>query len=76
VLRGFAAVSVDEHHVTGHGSSSNPVMAAAMFLQNTTNLIVSIDCALGPQWNPLRLAEDMRFVDSLMDELIVAVLAA
>lgn len=61
--RGVAAVSIDEHHVTGHGWSSNPVMAAAMFLQNTRNLIVSIDCALGPLWNPLRLAEDIRFVD-------------
>jgi alkanesulfonate monooxygenase SsuD/methylene tetrahydromethanopterin reductase-like flavin-dependent oxidoreductase (luciferase family) len=61
--RGVAAVSIDEHHLTGHGWSSNPVMAAALFLQNTSNLIVSIDCALGPLWDPLRLAEDIRFVD-------------
>ncbi|MGA5463760.1 LLM class flavin-dependent oxidoreductase [Mycobacterium sp. NPDC050041] len=63
--RGVAAVSVDEHHLTSHAWSSNPVMAAALFLQNTTNMIVSIDCALGPLWNPLRLAEDIRFVDSM-----------
>lgn len=61
--RGVAAVSIDEHHLTGHGWSSNPVMAAALFLQNTNNLMVSIDCALGPLWDPLRLAEDIRFVD-------------
>ena len=62
--RGVAAVSIDEHHLTGHGWSSNPVMAAALFLQQTSNLIVSIDCALGPLWDPLRLAEDIRFVDT------------
>jgi alkanesulfonate monooxygenase SsuD/methylene tetrahydromethanopterin reductase-like flavin-dependent oxidoreductase (luciferase family) len=62
--RGVAAVSIDEHHLTGHGWSSNPVMAAALFLQNTSSLIVSIDCALGPLWDPLRLAEDIRFVDA------------
>lgn len=61
--RGVAAVSIDEHHLTGHGWSSNPIMAAALFLQNTRNLIASIDCALGPLWDPLRLAEDIRFVD-------------
>lgn len=63
--RGVAAVSIDEHHVTGHGWSSNPVMAAAMFLQRTENLFLSIDCALGPLWNPVRLAEDIAFVDTV-----------
>ncbi|KUI03213.1 luciferase [Mycolicibacterium acapulense] len=63
--RGVAAVSIDEHHVTGHGWSSNPVMTAALFLQRTTNLFLSIDCALGPLWNPVRLAEDIAFVDAV-----------
>lgn len=63
--RGVAAVSIDEHHVTGHGWSSNPVMTAAMFLQRTTDLFLSIDCALGPLWNPVRLAEDIAFVDAV-----------
>lgn len=63
--RGVAAVSIDEHHVTGHGWSSNPVMTAALFLQRTNNLLLSIDCALGPLWHPLRLAEDIAFVDAV-----------
>jgi alkanesulfonate monooxygenase SsuD/methylene tetrahydromethanopterin reductase-like flavin-dependent oxidoreductase (luciferase family) len=63
--RGVAAVSVDEHHLTGHGWSSNPVMAAAMILHRTANIFVSIDCALGPLWNPIRLAEDIAFVDAI-----------
>ena len=63
--RGVAAVSVDEHHVTGHGWSANPIMAAAVFLARTQNIYLSVDCALGPLWNPLRLAEDIAFVDAL-----------
>jgi len=63
--RGIAAVSVDEHHATGHGWSCNPVMAASLFLARTQNLYLSVDCALGPLWNPIRLAEDIAFVDAM-----------
>lgn len=58
-------VSVDEHHATGHGWSCNPVLAAGMFLSGTSTLIVSVDCALGPLWNPVRLAEDIALVDNM-----------
>jgi alkanesulfonate monooxygenase SsuD/methylene tetrahydromethanopterin reductase-like flavin-dependent oxidoreductase (luciferase family) len=63
--RGVAVVSVDEHHATGHGWSCNPVMAAGMFLARTTNMIASIDCALAPLWNPVRMAEDIALVDGM-----------
>ncbi|WP_328356338.1 LLM class flavin-dependent oxidoreductase [Mycobacterium sp. NBC_00419] len=63
--RGVAAVSVDEHHATGHGWSCNPVMTAGMLLARTTNIIASIDCALGPLWNPVRMAEDIALVDAM-----------
>ncbi|CAM4365585.1 Alkanal monooxygenase alpha chain [Mycobacterium basiliense] len=63
--RGITSVSVDEHHVTGHGWSCNPIMAAAMFLARTSRLIASVDCALGPLWNPVRLAEDISLVDNM-----------
>ena len=63
--RGVAAVSVDEHHVTGHGWSANPIMAAAVFLTRTQNTYLSVDCALGPLWNPLRLAGDIAFADAM-----------
>src|SRR6478735_2279461 len=62
---GIAAVSVDEHHATGHGWSCNPVMVAGMFLARTTTMIASVDCALGPLWNPVRLAEDIALVDNM-----------
>jgi alkanesulfonate monooxygenase SsuD/methylene tetrahydromethanopterin reductase-like flavin-dependent oxidoreductase (luciferase family) len=63
--RGITSISVDEHHATGHGWSCNPIMAAAMFLARTSNLIASVDCALGPLWNPVRLAEDIALVDNM-----------
>jgi alkanesulfonate monooxygenase SsuD/methylene tetrahydromethanopterin reductase-like flavin-dependent oxidoreductase (luciferase family) len=63
--RGITTVSVDEHHATGHGWSCNPIMAAGMFLAGTTRLIASVDCALGPLWNPVRLAEDIALVDNM-----------
>jgi alkanesulfonate monooxygenase SsuD/methylene tetrahydromethanopterin reductase-like flavin-dependent oxidoreductase (luciferase family) len=62
---GITSVSVDEHHVTRHGWSCNPIMAAAMFLARTSKLIASVDCALGPLWNPVRLAEDIALVDNM-----------
>ncbi|WP_205875347.1 LLM class flavin-dependent oxidoreductase [Mycobacterium camsae] len=62
---GITTVSVDEHHATGHGWSCNPIMAAAMFLSRTSTMIASVDCALGPLWNPVRLAEDIALVDNM-----------
>ncbi|MCX2929525.1 LLM class flavin-dependent oxidoreductase [Mycobacterium sp. CVI_P3] len=62
---GIAAISVDEHHATGHGWSCNPVMIAGMFLARTANIFASIDCALGPLWNPVRMAEDIALIDAM-----------
>ena len=63
--RGITTISVDEHHATGHGWSCNPIMTAGMFLAATSRLIASVDCALGPLWNPVRLAEDIALVDNM-----------
>jgi alkanesulfonate monooxygenase SsuD/methylene tetrahydromethanopterin reductase-like flavin-dependent oxidoreductase (luciferase family) len=63
--RGITTISVDEHHATGRGWSCNPIMAASMFLARTSTLIASVDCALGPLWNPVRLAEDIALVDNM-----------
>ncbi len=63
--QGVTSVSVDEHHATGHEWSCNPIMAAAMFLARTSTMIASVDCALGPLWNPDRLAEDIALVDNM-----------
>jgi alkanesulfonate monooxygenase SsuD/methylene tetrahydromethanopterin reductase-like flavin-dependent oxidoreductase (luciferase family) len=63
--RGVSAVSIDEHHASGHGWSCNPILTAALFLARTSQLIASVDCALGPLWHPVRLAEDLALVDTI-----------
>jgi alkanesulfonate monooxygenase SsuD/methylene tetrahydromethanopterin reductase-like flavin-dependent oxidoreductase (luciferase family) len=63
--RGLTGISVDEHHATGHGWSCNPILAASFFLTGTERLIASADCALGPLWDPVRLAEDIALVDTM-----------
>jgi len=62
---GLTGVSVDEHHATGHGSSSNPILAASWFLAQTTRMFATADCALAPLWDPIRLAEDIAQVDAM-----------
>lgn len=62
---GVTGVSVDEHHGTGHGWSSNPILAASWFLARTTRMIATADCALAPLWEPVRLAEDIALVDAM-----------
>lgn len=63
--RGVQAVSVDEHHASGHGWCANPVLAAGFFLSATRRIVASVDCALGPLWHPVRMAEDIALVDSM-----------
>jgi alkanesulfonate monooxygenase SsuD/methylene tetrahydromethanopterin reductase-like flavin-dependent oxidoreductase (luciferase family) len=63
--RGVQAVSIDEHHASGHGWSCNPILAAAAFLARTTKVMASVDCTLGPLWHPVRLAEDIALVDTI-----------
>jgi alkanesulfonate monooxygenase SsuD/methylene tetrahydromethanopterin reductase-like flavin-dependent oxidoreductase (luciferase family) len=63
--RGVSAVSIDEHHKSGHGWSSNPIMTAAVLLARTERLVASVDCAIGPLWHPVRLAEDIALADTI-----------
>ena len=62
---GITAVSVDEHHASGHGWCNNPVLAAGALLAGTQRLIASADCVVGPLWDPIRLAEDIALVDTM-----------
>ena len=63
--QGITGVSVDEHHATGHGWSSNPILAASWFLARTRRMFATADCALAPLWDPIRLAEDIAQIDAM-----------
>jgi alkanesulfonate monooxygenase SsuD/methylene tetrahydromethanopterin reductase-like flavin-dependent oxidoreductase (luciferase family) len=62
---GVTAATVDEHHVTDFGWSCNPILEGGCFLAATSKLFVSVMCALGPLWNPIRMAEDIAVVDQM-----------
>jgi alkanesulfonate monooxygenase SsuD/methylene tetrahydromethanopterin reductase-like flavin-dependent oxidoreductase (luciferase family) len=63
--RGVGVVTLDEHHVTGYGWSPNPILEAGCMLAATSSLTAIVQCALGPLWNPIRLAEDIAVIDQM-----------
>ncbi|MDH6245657.1 LLM class flavin-dependent oxidoreductase [Mycobacterium sp. OTB74] len=71
---GVYAVSIDEHHASEHGWSCNPILTAATILARTTRLVASVDCALGPLWHPVRLAEDINLVDTISGGRLIVTL--
>ncbi|HEY4889456.1 MAG TPA: LLM class flavin-dependent oxidoreductase [Candidatus Dormibacteraeota bacterium] len=62
---GITGVRVDEHHVTDYGWSPNPILECGMLLAATTRIRVSARAALGPLYEPIRLAEDIALLDQL-----------
>src|ERR1700730_15022905 len=62
---GITGVRVDEHHVTDFGWSPNPILECGMLLAATTRIRVSARAALGPLYEPIRLAEDIALLDQL-----------
>ncbi len=63
--RGVSLISIDEHHASGFGWSSNPILTGGMILSGTDRIQVSVAAALGPLWDPVRLAEDLAVVDQV-----------
>jgi alkanesulfonate monooxygenase SsuD/methylene tetrahydromethanopterin reductase-like flavin-dependent oxidoreductase (luciferase family) len=71
---GISGVRVDEHHVTGYGWSPNPILEAGLLLAATKRIRVSARAALGPLYEPVRLAEDIALLDQLGgDRLFVCI---
>ena len=62
---GMTGVRVDEHHVTGYGWSPSPILECGIMLAATTRMRVSARAALGPLYEPVRLAEDIALLDQL-----------
>lgn len=63
--RGVDLISLDEHHASGFGWSSNPILTGGMILSGTERIRVGVAAALGPLWDPIRLAEDLAVVDQV-----------
>ncbi|KQY54314.1 MULTISPECIES: LLM class flavin-dependent oxidoreductase [unclassified Nocardioides] len=63
--KGVDLISLDEHHSSGFGWSSNPILTGGMILASTERIRVGVAAALGPLWDPIRLAEDLAVVDQV-----------
>src|SRR6185436_1612530 len=64
---GFESVWVTEHHFSGYGSIGAPSVYAAGIAQRTRRLRIGYGVAVMPLHHPLRLAEEISWVDHLSE---------
>lgn len=64
---GFESVWVTEHHFSGYGSIGVPSVYAAGVAQRTQRLRIGYGVAVVPLHHPLRLAEEISWVDHLSE---------
>jgi alkanesulfonate monooxygenase SsuD/methylene tetrahydromethanopterin reductase-like flavin-dependent oxidoreductase (luciferase family) len=61
--RGFASVTLSEHHDTDDGFMHSPLTIAAAMLGATQHIGVAINAVLVPLYDPIRLAEEIATID-------------
>src|SRR5436190_16994475 len=64
---GFESVCVTEHHFSGYGSIGVPSVYAAGIAQRTKRIRIGYAVAVVPLHHPLRLAEEISWVDHLSE---------
>lgn len=64
---GFESVWVTEHHFSGFGMVSAPSVYAAAIAQRTKRIRIGYGVAVVPLHHPLRLAEEISWVDHLSE---------
>ncbi|MBI2948382.1 MAG: LLM class flavin-dependent oxidoreductase [Verrucomicrobia bacterium] len=64
---GFESVWVTEHHFSGYGSIGVPSVYAAGIAQRTKRIRIGYGVAVVPLHHPLRLAEEISWVDHLSE---------
>jgi len=65
--QGFESVWVTEHHFSGYGSIGVPSVYAAGVAQRTRRIRIGYGVAVVPLHHPLRLAEEISWVDHLSE---------
>jgi alkanesulfonate monooxygenase SsuD/methylene tetrahydromethanopterin reductase-like flavin-dependent oxidoreductase (luciferase family) len=68
---GFESVWVTEHHFSGYGSIGVPSVYAAGIAQRTRRIRIGYGVAVVPLHHPLRLAEEISWVDHLSEGRVV-----
>ncbi len=64
---GFESIWVTEHHFSGYGSIGVPSVYAAGIAQRTRRVRIGYGVAVLPLHHPLRLAEEISWVDHLSE---------
>ncbi|MFI1539123.1 LLM class flavin-dependent oxidoreductase [Streptomyces anandii] len=71
--RGITTVQTEEHHGAADGWLPSPLAFAGAVLGATRHLAVTVSAAIGPLYDPLRLAEDIAVLDLLGGGRLVTV---
>jgi alkanesulfonate monooxygenase SsuD/methylene tetrahydromethanopterin reductase-like flavin-dependent oxidoreductase (luciferase family) len=69
---GFDFCLIAEHHFSDYGIAPAPILEALAILRATTTLRVGTGVAVLPEWQPLRLAEEMAVADQLSGGRFIA----
>jgi len=73
---GGVAVSLSEHHGSPDGYLPCPVLLATAVAARTTTMRIAIGAVIAPFYDPIRLAEDLAFLDALSEGRIDLVLGS
>jgi alkanesulfonate monooxygenase SsuD/methylene tetrahydromethanopterin reductase-like flavin-dependent oxidoreductase (luciferase family) len=69
---GFDFCLIAEHHFSDYAVTPAPILAAVAILRATTTLRVGTGVAVLPEWQPLRLAEEIAVADQLSGGRFIA----
>lgn len=73
--RGFATVTLSEHHGSPDGYLPSPLVMAGAIGARTQNLRIIVAALIAPLHDPVRLAEDLAVADVITGGRIIPVLA-
>ncbi len=69
---GFNFCLIAEHHFSDYGIAPSPLLEALAFARATSRIHIGTGVAVLPEWQPLRLAEEMAVVDQLSGGRFIA----
>ena len=72
---GFAMVALSEHHGSPDGYSPSPFVLGAAIAARTRNIRLMLAALIVPLHDPIRLAEDIAFLDVISQGRVLPVLS-
>ena len=69
---GFEFCLIAEHHFSDYSIAPSPLLEALAFARATSRIRIGTGVAVLPEWQPLRLADEMAVVDQLSNGRFIA----